>query len=92
VILSLKILIWIIAGIRNRNWIYIWRKRKLDSLPNANEFKGAAMKVATTTNTTSPRQTSESAFRRLLRTLRAELRRGVQLTCEKYQHGMLPPL
>jgi hypothetical protein len=62
-------------------------------LLNTNESKGAAMKVATkASNTTPSRQNSESALRRLFRAFCAELRRGVELTCEKYQHGMLPPL
>ncbi|MCS0591835.1 hypothetical protein ACFQ09_12675 [Massilia norwichensis] len=51
------------------------------------------MKIAaTTTATTSARASSESAIRRVFRAFCAELRRGIELTGQKYLNGMVPPL
>jgi hypothetical protein len=51
------------------------------------------MNAATTaTNTTPSRLNSESAFRRLFRTVSTQLLRAIDLAGEPYKHGMLPPL
>jgi hypothetical protein len=52
---------------------------------------GAIMKVAA--NKTAPALSNlESGFRRMFRTVCAELRRGIELAGEKYMNGMVPPL
>jgi len=51
------------------------------------------MNATTTVTVTASRPLkSEGAFRRMLRTVGAELRRGLELANQKYTHGMLPPL
>jgi hypothetical protein len=56
-------------------------------------LKELYMKIAaTTTATTSARASSESAIRRVFRAFCAELRRGIELTGQKYLNGMVPPL
>lgn len=51
------------------------------------------MNAATITNTTAAkRTTSQNGLRRLLQTLRTELRRALELAGAPYKDGILPPL
>lgn len=52
------------------------------------------MNAATTTTTTtaSNRGTNQNGLRGLLRTLRIELRRALELAGAPYKDGILPPL
>jgi hypothetical protein len=78
----------IITEIVNRNWIYIGSGRKVE--PSLNDMNsGADMNAYTAT---SPRIETRGTFARLLRTLRIELRRAIELAGAPYKDGVLPPL
>ena len=50
------------------------------------------MNATDTTNTTDARAvSSEKAVGGLFQTICAELRRGLELAIEKYDHGIMPP-
>jgi len=50
------------------------------------------MNAATTTTTASNRSTNQNGLRRVLQTLRTELRRALELAGAPYKDGILPPL
>jgi hypothetical protein len=50
------------------------------------------MNAATTTTTASNRSTNLNGLRRVLQTLRTELRRALELAGAPYKDGILPPL